>query len=115
MSAMEPVRDKKQLRQLAHYWLARGNLRNYALIVLGVYTALRTSDLLWLKWSDVYDTSRGIFRNHIVLLEKKTKKKRMIALNPKAVKALELCLPRSCRTHARSRLRERTQCQTRHR
>ena len=88
----EPIREKKQLLELAGYWLRKGNKRNYILIVLGVCTALRVSDLLRLRWGDVFDFERGMFRSHIVITEKKTKKQKMIALNRQAVKALTLCL-----------------------
>ena len=88
MKKTEPIRDKKALRQLAVYWLKRGNFRNYALIVLGVSTALRIGDLLSLTWSDVYDEERRAFRSHIFLKERKTGKKKQIPLSKKAVKAL---------------------------
>ena len=55
MAAKEPIRDKIQLKSLANYFLKRGQLRNHVLIVMGTCTALRISDLLRLKWSDVYD------------------------------------------------------------
>ena len=88
----EPIRDGKKLSELAQYWLKKGNPRNYALIVLGVCTALRIGDLLRLTWDDVYDFERGEFRPHITITERKTNKTKTIALNPKAVKALRLCL-----------------------
>ena len=91
--ATEPIRDKKKLRELAGYWLKRGNLRNYLLIVLGVCTALRISDLLKLTWADVYDKGRGAFRSHITLTEQKTGKHKNIALNKKAIAALRLYEP----------------------
>jgi integrase len=93
MAAADPIRDLKQLRQLAGYWLKRGGYRNYALIVLGAHTALRIWDLLHLKWNDVYDAKSGKFRSHINLTEKKTGKRQTIALNPKAAEALRLYLP----------------------
>ena len=65
MSASEPIRYKHKLRQLAGYFLQRGQLRNYALIILGVYTALRISDLLHLTWNDVYDEKNGEYYSHI--------------------------------------------------
>ena len=88
--AADPIRNRKQLNQLANYWFKRGNLRNYLLIVLGVLTALRISDLLRLKWNDVYDVKRENFRSHLTLTEKKTGKRKVIALNRKAITALRL-------------------------
>ena len=93
MAAADPIRNQKQLRQLAEYWLKLGNYRNHALIVLGTHTALRIGDLLSLKWDDVYDENRGEFRSHICIIERKTGKQKSIALNPDAAKTLRLHLP----------------------
>ncbi len=49
MATTQPIRNKNQVRELADYYLRKGQLRNYALIVLGVHTALRISDLLRLR------------------------------------------------------------------
>ncbi|MCL2564058.1 MAG: tyrosine-type recombinase/integrase [Oscillospiraceae bacterium] len=87
----DPIRDKKQLRELAGYWLKQRNFRNYALIVLGVYTALRIGDLLRITWDDVYDFEAGEFRSHFTIIERKTGKQKRIALNKKAIHALHLC------------------------
>ncbi|MCL1907783.1 MAG: tyrosine-type recombinase/integrase [Holophagaceae bacterium] len=95
MAAADPIRDKKTLRKIARYWLKRGNFRNYALIVLGVYTALRIVDLLGLRWDEVYDSGQGKFRSHIIFTEKKTGKRRTIALNHLAINALKMCLTES--------------------
>jgi integrase len=81
MAMTEPIRDKKQLKELAGYWQKRGNHRNYALIVLGVCTALRIGDLLRLRWRDVYDFDSGEFFTHITITESKTRKIKVIALN----------------------------------
>lgn len=88
MAATEPIRSKKQLKELADYYLKKGQIRNYTLIVMGVYTALRISDLLKLKWSDVYDEKRQTFHTHITITEKKTKKSKTIALNKQVLGAL---------------------------
>lgn len=74
MSTTEPIKDKEQLKALANYYLQKKQFRNYTLIVMGVYTALRISDLLQLKWTDVYDEKRQRFFTHITLTEGKTKK-----------------------------------------
>lgn len=93
MAATEPIRDRKQLKALANYFLKRGQLRNHAMVIVGACTALRISDLLRLRWSDVYDESRQAFRLHVTLTEKKTGKSRTIALNRQAVAALNLYFP----------------------
>ena len=93
MATTEPIRDKKQLQQLAGYWLKRCNLRNYLLIVLDACTALRVSDLLRLKWEDVYNFDCGAFRSHVTLTERKTGKTKTIALNKQALKALKMYFP----------------------
>jgi len=88
MAATEPIRDKRQFQDLAQYYLQKGQLRNYTLIVMGAYTALRISDLLQLKWTDVYDKEKQVFRTHITLTERKTKKTKTIALNQQIIGAL---------------------------
>ena len=76
MAATEPIRDKKQLKALADYFLKRGQLRNYTFIIMGTSTALRISDLLRLRWSDVYDELHSTFRTHITIIEKKPRRPR---------------------------------------
>ena len=90
MAATEPIRDKNQLKELAGYWLMRGNVRNYTLIVLGACTALRIGDLLRLKWEDVFDNNREAFYSHITLSEGKTGKQKAIAIHSFAIQALSL-------------------------
>ena len=93
MAATEPIRNKGELCAMAEYFRDKGEFRNYCLIVLGVHTALRISDLLKLRWSDVYDEERKKFFPHITLTEKKTGKVKSIALNEHAVHALRCYLP----------------------
>ena len=72
MAATEPIRNKSQLKALANYFLKRGQFRNYALIAVGTCTALRISDLLKLKWTDVYDEKQRVFHTHVTIVEMKT-------------------------------------------
>jgi integrase len=90
MSTTQPIRNKHQIRELAEYYLHKGQLRNYVLIVLGVHTALRISDLLRLRWDDVYDFNSGCVRATISVTEKKTGKAKIIALNKTVVGALSM-------------------------
>lgn len=93
MAVTDPIRDKKQLNALGEYFLRRGELRNYVLIVMGVYTVLRVSDLLRLRWSDVYDEQQKTFRTHITVQEQKTGKTKTIALNRQVLYALRRYFP----------------------
>lgn len=93
MATTEPIKHTEQLRAMTAYFLERGQLRNNALFVLGVLTALRISDLLQLKWADVYNEKTGAFYAHLTVVEHKTGKKKTIALHPDAIRALSLCLP----------------------
>ena len=90
MNSTEPIRNKKQIRELAHYYLKRGEIRNYVLIVLGIHTALRISDILQLHWDDVYDFENRRVRSSISIIEKKTGKSKIIALNKSVVTALNI-------------------------
>jgi len=86
----EPIRDKNQTAALMNFYKDRGQLRNYALIIMGLYTALRISDLLSLAWDDVYDFKHHRVRDMIHLSEKKTDKKKSLALNNEVISALSL-------------------------
>jgi integrase len=93
MATTQPIRDKLQLHELASYYLKLGQIRNHALVVLGVHTALRISDLLRLRWDDVYDFNLKRFRERVSLAEKKTGKVKSFALNKSAIAALVLYKP----------------------
>lgn len=88
MSTTIPIKDKEVLEEFKNYYLKKKNYRNYALIVTGLNTALRISDILSLKWSDVYNFSTNQFKSHIELCEHKTGKNNTIALNNAAAGAL---------------------------
>lgn len=88
MSTTIPIKDKEVLEEFKNYYLRKKKYRNYALIVIGLNTALRISDILSLKWSDVYNFSTHKFKSHIELREQKTGKHSTIALNSAATNAL---------------------------
>ena len=89
----DPIRNKSDLKALADYFREKGQPRNSVMVIMGVCTALRISDLLKLRWSDVYDFDRCQFRTEIRLIEQKTGKKKCIALNRQVVEALEQYFP----------------------
>ncbi|MDR3295387.1 MAG: tyrosine-type recombinase/integrase [Clostridiales Family XIII bacterium] len=90
MAATEPIRDRRQLRRLADYFLEKGQVRNHVLVVLAVHTALRVGDLLSLTWDDMYDFRKNRVHKSIRVTEKKTGKAKSVALHRDAVRALEL-------------------------
>ena len=92
MSTTQPIRSKEQIRELTNYYLKRGEPRNHLLIVMSIHTALRISDLLRLKWEDVYDFKLKRFHENIIITEKKTKKKKIIVINKSIISALNLCM-----------------------
>ena len=82
MSTTEPIRNKTDLQKFMDYYAAiQPNPRNQALILLGLYTALRIGDILQLKWRMVYDFNKHHFFDHIYVNEQKTQKLNVIALN----------------------------------
>ncbi len=91
MSTTHPIKSKENLEAFKNYYLAiKPNLRNYTLIIIGLNTAFRISDLLTLRWRDVYDTEGNFFREHLSLIEQKTKKERSVALNDTVIYVLTL-------------------------
>lgn len=90
MATSEPIRNKKNVGKMAGYYLKKRQLRNYVLIIMGVHTALRISDLLRLTWDDVYDFNTQHFHSHIRITEKKTGKSKSVALNKEIIRALKL-------------------------
>lgn len=82
MSTTQPVRDDRKLERLKGYYQSHEpNIRNYSLIILGLNTALRISDILQVKWGDIYDFDTDSMKTHLEMKEQKTGKTTRIALN----------------------------------
>ena len=92
MSTTKPIKDKTDLERIKNYYLDKKEYRNYTLIIIGLNTALRISDILSLTWKDVYHYKKNKFHNHIYLTEKKTGKRTVIALNQSVIEALKILL-----------------------
>ena len=61
-------------------YLKNTNFRNYGLFKVQLNTGLRISDVVNLKYDDVFEKN-GNLKKHISLTEKKTKKHRVIFIN----------------------------------
>lgn len=83
MSTTQPIRSAEELTKIKHYYSGGSLLeqRNRLLIVMGLNTALRISDILKLQWHCVYDFDNCRLKSHIELTEQKTGKQTMIAIN----------------------------------
>ncbi len=86
----QPIKEIKQINELKQYFLEKGEVRNYTMVVVGLNTSLRISDILSLKWKDVYNFKDQKYRRHMNLIEQKTGKSSIIALNQSAVEALDI-------------------------
>lgn len=90
MATTQPIRDKTDVKKfMAYYSDSKPNPRNYSLIVLGLHTALRISDILELRWKDLYQFQKQCYVEHLLVYEKKTGKSSLIALNHQVIDALE--------------------------
>lgn len=83
----EPIRNKKTLKAIELY-LKNINYRNYALFKTQLNTGLRISDVVKLKYDDFF-LENGKFKKHIEIVEKKTKKNKVIFINEELKKPLE--------------------------
>ena len=86
MSTVVPIRGKKNIDAMKTY-LKEKSLRDWALFTLGINSALRISDLLKLKISDVMDEN-GKIRERILVTEIKTSKRKNFPLNKSVIDAL---------------------------
>jgi len=75
-----PIKDKKQL-ELMKACLKSRNARDYLLFMTGISSALRVSDILLLKVSDIWDGKKPC--EYIEISEKKTNKIQTICNQPK--------------------------------
>lgn len=76
---VEPIRKKSKIKQMYQY--LNGKDSKYSLLFkFGLNTGLRISDILPLKFKDIFNNN-GEFKDYLVLTEKKTGKEKKIKLN----------------------------------
>lgn len=83
---VQPIKKKKDVKKLVTY-LKATNLRNYAIVVVGMNVLLRAGDLLSLKWNDVLEEDKS-FKRKTWITEEKTDKPREVRLNGNCIEAL---------------------------
>ena len=88
MATTQPIRCKKQTNQLAEYFKKLGQVRNYVITTIGLHTALRISDVLRIKWDDVYDFDTGKIIATFEITEKKTGKSKTVTIGRSTIAAL---------------------------
>lgn len=87
MGTTQPIRDLGKLQEFKNFYRdASPNLRNYAIIIIGLNTALRISDILNLTYDQVFQDGKVL--EHITVRESKTGKENRILLNKEARRAL---------------------------
>ena len=90
MGTTQPIRDTEQLKRFKDYYqTVIPHPRNYMLLIIGLNSALRISDILSLTYGDVYNYEQGIWKTHIVVTEQKTGKINRIYMNREIRKTLE--------------------------
>ena len=68
MGTAQPIKNEEALREFTDYYrLTRPSARNYALIIFSLNTALRISDLLALKWENIYDFESEKMTKHLCI------------------------------------------------
>ena len=78
----EPIKDNKELQAFLNFYAdKKPNLRNHCLIVFGLNTALRISDILNIKWNMIYDFENKKFIKRLTISEHKTGKINIIPIN----------------------------------
>ena len=84
----------EDLRKIINYFADNNNWIHYLAIAFGVNTARRISDILTLKWGNIF-TESGNFRSEITIVEKKTGKFGTPAINEALKGAINLYLEKT--------------------
>ena len=82
MPAVEPIKDKNIVSKMIRHLEKRYTRRDAMLFRIGINSTLRISDIINIRFSDVF-FDNGNFRPRLSITEKKTGKYKNVALNPK--------------------------------
>lgn len=78
-SIVEPIRDFDKIIEIKTHLLQNGKYRDWLMFSLGLNLAIRISDLLKQKISDLYDSDMYP-KNKLVIRKKKTNKENVLAI-----------------------------------
>lgn len=90
---VQPIRIKDDIEKAKAYFhntpsrYSKLNLRNFTFFILGINVACRAGDLLKLRIRDFINPD-GTFKEHIIIIEEKTKKKAIKYLNVNVQQAI---------------------------
>ena len=88
MNFVEPIRDRKKIAQIKNQLRGQQQYRALLLLVVGINTALRISDLLQLRISHFIDEHKRI-RQWFWIKEQKRNKRHEVVINQSVREALE--------------------------
>lgn len=86
MNMTYPLKEQKQI-DLVKMYLKSKSIRNYLMFTIGISSALRISDILQLKVSQIYDGKKP--KEYIDVKEKKTGKRKRFATSPNLQKSIK--------------------------
>lgn len=90
MKTVKPLRSLRDIEKLKNYFYERKEYRNYLLVIICLNSALRISDVLNIKWNDLYDYNLKKCRNYLEIKEQKTGKFQSVYINKIIKNALKL-------------------------
>lgn len=88
MKFVEPIRDIKKVSQIKNMLKSENKIRDLLLFELGINSALRISDLLWVQTKDLFDW-KGDINGFFNIREEKTNKNNRITITPKVQETLK--------------------------
>ena len=87
MNFVQPIRSRKRIAQMKNLLRGQSRYRDLLLLVVGINTALRVSDLLKLRIGDFVDED-GEIRDRFWLREEKRRKRQEVIVNDSIREAL---------------------------
>lgn len=87
-----PIKKREDIEIVKKYFLEAKKYRDYCLFIVGINTSLRISDIIKIRWKEVYDFEYQKYKEHLILREQKTGKMNCITINKSCREALTLLM-----------------------